>query len=566
MRKTNGHDDTLLAPPKEPGATPQDKPGSGRRGTVLRGSMTPGEPPAMDPQPPVVSLAGESREEGTAISGRYLLGQKLGEGNFGKVYKARHTGLDIPVVIKIQHERLWGDPGQRMDMERRFRLEAKSVAKIKHKNVVAVRDFGMTDDNRLFLVMDYQEGESLKALIEREGALPWDRTKDIAVQVCRGLGAAHRKGIVHRDVKPENVLLVEDEDTGEKGVVKLIDFGIAKIIDEQRQIAEKGGTKDGTALGTPAYMSPEQAKGETVDKRADVYAVGTVLYELVCGTVPFPGENYMRVAQQQAFEQPEPPSARRPDLHIQPEVERLILKALEKDKEKRFASMEEFEAALVAIPEIKASREEAVISEPQGVEAAQAGPEERPAPAPEAEMTAVGGSDSVPAVPAKVPFYRKPLAIVALAGGLALVAGAGLIANRISRHGSPAGTDAAATIPVVPVVIPDAAETQAAPVSQPLAEERKGVKTCRIRLVTQPAGADVLLDGKRRGSTPFELELPISGDKPLFTVRKRGYQEETILVRDCPKEEMRRSLVRARYKKKDTKAPTKIRIPDSLKR
>jgi len=562
MRNTNGHDDTLLAPPKEHGATPQDKPGSGRRATVLRGSMMEPEPPAMGPQPPAVSLAPAGAE---VIGDRYVLEEKLGEGSFGKVYKARHAGLNIPVVIKIQSHSLEGDTGQREDTERRFRLEAQSVARIKHKNVVAVTDFGKTDDNTLFLVMEYLRAENLKTLIEKEGALPWERAKDITVQICRGLGAAHKKGIVHRDVKPENVLLAEDEETGEKGIVKLIDFGIVKIIDEQMQIAEKGRTRAGLTVGTPAYMSPEQARGEAIDKRTDVYAVGTVLYELVCGTVPFPGENLLKVAHQQSDEQPEPPSTRRPDLHIQAEVERLILKALEKDREKRFASMEEFEAALMAIPDIKASREEAVISEPPGNVAEQPGPEERQSPAPEAEIIATGSDGSVPAVPAKVPFYRKPLAIIALAGGLAVAAGGGLFINRMVRHGSPAGTDAAATIPVVPVVIPDAAETQAAPGSQPLAEERKSVKTCRIKLVTQPADADVILGGKRRGSTPFELELPISGEKTIFTVRKRGYREETFEVVPDQNKEMHRNLVHGHFKKRDAKGPGKVRIPDYLK-
>ena len=264
------------------------------------------------------------------IAGRYELEELVGTGGMSRVYRAHDRRLERLVALKVLHERLGADD----EHVSRFHHEARAVAQLSHPNVVTVIDRG-EDGGRRFIVFEYVDGENLKQLCERTGPLPVRRALEIAVAVADGLAYAHEHGVVHRDVKPQNVLLSRD------GEVKVTDFGIARSLD-----AESGLTVTGTVLGTSSYLSPEQASGLRVTPAADVYSLGVVLYELLAGAVPFPGGNQVVVALKHVNEPPPSLLDSRPDVPAR--LASAVARALQKDPEQRFASMDDFAAELRA--------------------------------------------------------------------------------------------------------------------------------------------------------------------------------------------------------------------------
>src|SRR5204863_2813314 len=216
----------------------------------------------------------------------------------------------------------------------RFRHEARAVAALSHPNIVTVIDRG-EHEGRQFIVFEYVDGENLKRLIERRGPAPVATALELAIQIARGLSFAHQQGLVHRDVKPQNVLLNGD------GQAKVTDFGIARSLDVQH-----GMTQTGTVLGTSDYIAPEQAQGHRVDEQTDVYSLGVVLYELLTNEVPFPGENFVAVAMRHINEPPPSIRERRPD--VPPRVEAAVHRAMAKDPRDRFATMAELADELEA--------------------------------------------------------------------------------------------------------------------------------------------------------------------------------------------------------------------------
>jgi serine/threonine protein kinase len=273
------------------------------------------------------------------LEGRYRLLSPLGAGGMGMVYLAEHIGLGKRVAVKV----LRGELSRDATFSRRFELEAIAASQIGHENIVDVTDLGRTPSGELFYVMELLEGRSLGAVLLRERFLPVARAVPILVQVCRALEAAHARGIVHRDVKPQNVMLLARE--GRPDFVKVVDFGISKVSNPQ------GGklTDVGAILGTADYMAPEQATGGEVDTSADVYAVGVLTYELCTGTLPFRGENTFATMLQHMEAKAEPPSKRRPELGLPPELDALVLQALAKEPNGR-PSMARFRAGLEALP------------------------------------------------------------------------------------------------------------------------------------------------------------------------------------------------------------------------
>jgi serine/threonine protein kinase len=261
---------------------------------------------------------------GKRIADRYELEELCGSGGMSSVYRARDTLLDRNVALKILHEHYTDDE----EYVERFRREARAVAQLSHPNIVTVIDRG-EDGGRQFIVFEYVSGENLKELLTRTGPLPIRRAIELALQVARGLAFAHEHGLVHRDVKPQNVLL-----NGE-GEAKVTDFGIARSLD-----VEHGMTQTGTVLGTSNYIAPEQANGRPVEQRTDVYSLGVVLYELLTAEVPFPGENFVAVAMKHINEPPPSILERRPDapLRLAAAVER----ALAKRPQERFPTMAAF--------------------------------------------------------------------------------------------------------------------------------------------------------------------------------------------------------------------------------
>src|SRR4051795_10866 len=261
---------------------------------------------------------------GEVLSGRYELEELVGTGGMSSVFRAHDRLLDRKVALKVLHEQYMADE----EYVERFRREARAVAALSHPNIVTVIDRG-DHEGRQFIVFEYVEGENLKRLIERRGPAPVTTALELGMQMARGLSFAHQQGLVHRDVKPQNILLNGD------GRAKVTDFGIARSLDVQH-----GMTQTGTVLGTSDYIAPEQAQGQRVDEHSDVYSLGVVLYEMLTNEVPFAGENFVAVAMRHINE--EPPSIRdkRPD--VSPRLEAAVQRAMAKRPEDRFHTMADF--------------------------------------------------------------------------------------------------------------------------------------------------------------------------------------------------------------------------------
>ena len=275
---------------------------------------------------------------GQRIADRYDVVRLLGEGGMGQVYEARHVELDKQVAIKFLFLELAEDE----ELLARFRREARITAALRHANIVEVMDFGVTGEGLPWLVMEYLTGESLQEILEREGRLSIPAAKQIMVQILSGLSEAHSQGIVHRDLKPDNVYL--DEVKGQGTVVKLLDFGISKIAghDEKENLQL---TKTGVVMGTPNYMSPEQVMGRVeVDARADLYACGTILFEMLTGRRPFEGETHNEVVVRIMGDPIPDVTELRPD--VPPALVDIVLKALSRERDERLSTADEFIEAL----------------------------------------------------------------------------------------------------------------------------------------------------------------------------------------------------------------------------
>ena len=267
---------------------------------------------------------------GETIGKRYELEEVVGHGGMSSVYKAHDALLERDVAVKVLHDQYNGD----REFLERFESEARAVARLQHPNIVTVIDRG-ADEGCQYIVFEYVAGENLKELVVRRGRLGVREALEIAAEIARALSFAHEHGLVHRDVKPQNVLLNGD------GATKVTDFGIARAID-----VETGMTQTGTVLGSSSYIAPEQASGQPVDPRTDVYSLGVVLYELLTGDVPFPGESFVAVALKHVHEPPPSLLDVRRDVPLR--VVAAIDRALEKNPHDRFPTMDAFAGELEA--------------------------------------------------------------------------------------------------------------------------------------------------------------------------------------------------------------------------
>lgn len=267
---------------------------------------------------------------------RYEVVRRIGEGGMGLVYEAVHTGIGKRVALKVLRD----DYTQRPEVVERFQREAKSASLIGHEHIVDVTDFGVTPTGASYFVMEYLEGEDLATRLERERTLRPAEVVKILLQCCAALGAAHDKGIVHRDVKPENIFLTRRGEDGD--FVKIVDFGIAKMsaLDGAGEPGRKL-TKTGMIFGTPEYMSPEQAAGKPLDHRVDVYALGVILFECLTGRVPFVGDSFMGILTKHLTEEVPRLADVNPDVDCPPPLEAVMLRAMMKDPAARYASMAE---------------------------------------------------------------------------------------------------------------------------------------------------------------------------------------------------------------------------------
>jgi len=245
-------------------------------------------------------IDGDDTLIGTVVAQRYLVKEKIGGGGSGTVYLARHVTLQRKVALKVLHHHLCQDDAA----VERFRREATTMASIENEHIIAVQDFGRTDDGRLYLAMELLTGETLAELLDRSRSLPIPRALAIFNQVCEALAEAHGQGYVHRDLRPANIFLTNKRDHTD--FVKVMDFGLSKLVLSE---LEPGQVTVGMSFGDPRYLSPEQAAGEKVDRRADVYALGIVLYEMLCGVPPFTGDDVFTVINKHLRERAAPASS-----------------------------------------------------------------------------------------------------------------------------------------------------------------------------------------------------------------------------------------------------------------
>ncbi len=504
---------------------------------------------------------------GATVAGRYKIIRKLGEGGMGSVYLAMHTILEKQVALKVLH----GEFARKPDLVDRFMQEAKAASRIRHENVIDISDFGVTPEGHVFFAMELLQGHDLHDAVARAKIsgelLPWARTKKIFLQICSALAAAHARGIVHRDLKPENVYLIDF--LGDPDFVKLLDFGIAKVTDVSSEEGGRKLTKTGMLFGTPEYMSPEQARGENVDHRVDIYAMGCILFQLVSNRVPFEADNFMGVLSQHLTQ--EPPVIP-PEVFDQIGAPRalagVIDRALEKDRDKRWQSIEDLANA---VREVCGDPPAADKSQPmRAANVTSPTQTTRPRPAtgpvstqrPKSETSRVKtqwtGNLHVPeaaAEPAPATKSKLPLiigAVVLLGGGAAAAvfalkgggdAGQGDSVATGSAPGSAAAAPVEPTPPPPPPpqtdVLPDQAE---------------------ILLESEPKGAIVtdLAANRVLGAAPQRFKVAGSTTPRQFKFTLKGYGDSTVEL--VPN----RTLIE--YKETLHKGPTKTntvtKVPD----
>jgi tRNA A-37 threonylcarbamoyl transferase component Bud32 len=384
---------------------------------------------------------------GQTIAGKYAVDQLLAIGGMGAVYRARQIALDRLVALKILHRDLASD---RQYVER-FQIEAQAASRLDHPNSVRMFDFGEDGDGLLYIAMEYAEGRNLAVVIGQDTPLAEPRSVQLMSQVLSALAVAHEMGVVHRDLKPENIIVTQvmGDDGEAVEVAKVCDFGIAKVMPRQPgNGARPLSTLRGVLMGTPEYMSPEQARGEEMTPASDIYSAGVVLYHLLTGQVPFLGDNPVATALKHVTDQPVRPSAHR---RVNPRLEAACLRALKKDIADRFGSARDMRQALrAALP------------------VAPETPTGTPAPA-ETLMSAMPATPPEPAITSR-PTVVMPRGFGArqVMLGLALVAlaGAGVFAGLRRQRAAPAELQppAAATVrlpessrpaPAIPVAVPE---------------------------------------------------------------------------------------------------------------
>ncbi|MDP3275627.1 MAG: serine/threonine-protein kinase [Deltaproteobacteria bacterium] len=461
---------------------------------------------------------------GRMIAGRYSILRRLGEGGMGVVYAALDTRIEKPVAIKILKE----DFAHRQDIVARFTQEAKSAGRIKHENVLDVSDYGGTDEGSFYIVMEMLVGTDLADVLQVDGTIELSRALNIAIQVTRALGAAHAKGIVHRDLKPENIFLLRSEDGRE--VVKIVDFGIAQMKDLSGAEGGKKLTQTGMIFGTPEYMSPEQAKGASIDHRVDIYAVGIILYEMACGRTPFAGDSFMGILTQHLYEPAPAILTVNPQAHITSEYEAVIAKALAKNPDQRFQSMQELGEDLVRVRDG---------GRPTAVSAILTAPVRPTGDIGLISSTNTGAFVTNQTVEVSRQKNSRSSLILGIGLGAAVIlAGAAIALNASSTSTQ---TDRGITTTRTPEATSDAAvaqtQTGAADASTVPSVAQPAVSAkVTLRFVTRPAGAQVFLrDGDTPvcAATPCELEVPVGEERVGYAVFRNKRGEFTVTASEA---------------------------------
>jgi serine/threonine-protein kinase len=490
--------------------------------------------------------------------GNYQIKAKLGEGGMGAVYLGEHPLIGKKVAVKVLLDEL----ASKEDIVQRFFNEAKAVNDIGHQNIVDIVDFGKfrvegSNNDTVYFIMEFLEGEALASRLRRTG-LSLPETLHVMEQCCSALAASHAKGIVHRDLKPDNIYLCPRG--SDKNFVKLLDFGIAKLTGDGG-MGQSQKTRTGLVIGTPAYMSPEQCEGKgQIDHRSDVYSIGVVMYELLTGRVPFPGEGFGEILVAHLTKTPDPPSALNPD--VKPEIEALVLHAIEKDRNRRFQNMQEFVDALRdpaghmqayrPLPGYTPSNtgstqmigDSPTVVSPGGPHATGQGPRPTTLSGAAGEMQPGGGSAG------------KRIGLIAAV--VVVVVGGGLGAFFGLRKSGP-DTGVATNEPTKP--------------DKPVSEN------LRISVSSDPPGASVmrgdtgaLEPGKtplsftvKRGAQTFDIQVKLTGHKPTTrTISTDSDKDQAILVALEKIEEAPKPVAVVEPAKPETPKPDKPVKPDKI--
>ena len=476
--------------------------------------------------------------------GNYQITHKLGEGGMGSVYLAEHPKIGKKVALKILHAEF----GSNADVVGRFFNEARAVNDIQHPNIVDIVDYGIIPngprgDTLVYFIMEYLGGRTLTQTLRNESPFPPERALSIALQIADALSASHRCGIVHRDLKPDNIMLTQRG--REIDFVKLLDFGIAKLTGDS---ATSSRTRTGIVMGTPWYMSPEQCEGRgQVDHRADVYALGVVMYEMITGRVPFLGEGYGEVLVQHLTQTPQAPSTFR---GVAPHIEAIIMKALQKRPDLRFPDMDEFMRAIAdpigyvdSMGGLGAFASRIIMpsnlsGNPVSLPVTYAGAASlTPQPGSLSAVTVshqppttLGGSAGQVHPPATT---KKKLG-VALGGGV-LVIGAAIAAVVVmtSKSNHSAATEPVVVAPAIAVTPPPVvpvAPPPVLPVAPPTVTPPPAPAMVTIDITTSPAGAKVTFDGVDRGVSPVHFQVSKDARKVPLEISLAGFDAITDQV------------------------------------
>ncbi len=504
---------------------------------------------------------------GTTLAGRYRIERVIAKGGMGRVYLATQIPLERQVAIKLL-------TNQRFDAEfrKRFFLEASTCARLVHRHIVTVHDYGEAENGELFMAMEYLDGVPLSKLIQKQVRLPSERACKIALQVCRALRAAHKIGVVHRDLKPGNVIVLTDEDQDGNDFIKVLDFGLVKAF-EGADVAISDLTKSGTWLGSPRYMAPEQIRCQPVDPRTDIYSLGVILFHMLAGRPPFIGANSMEVLEQHLRDRPPAIADVLGRSDYAPELEVIIERCLKKEPGQRYQSMDELigdlkagyrlitgvslhtESTLPTFAEISEASSAALAPVPS------AGPPAGPATGawPLSPVDHLSISQAGSTRGARVTgTIRAPLELLDASrkgpsfGPVSASSSGSGVKVVGSGSGSGIGRPPATTMPYseelndsitgftqdgslivrsstlrwVGLAAIFLLVTLAGFFSVKLFVP-KGPATVKVRVDSRPRGAEVLLEGRRLGLTPivFPMENEAPGTFRTFVVRKEGHED-----------------------------------------
>lgn len=488
---------------------------------------------------------------GRVVNDRYRIVGTIARGGMGKVYRAEQQPLGRLVALKVLNPNYTGENDP--EFHKRFFLEASIASKLTHPNTVTIFDYGKTDDEVFYIAMELLEGRTLHRALREEGPFPADRTMHIARQICRSLREAHGLGVIHRDLKPANVYLVQHGD--ENDFVKVLDFGLVKNLDD------KGGeelTQTGLFMGSPKYMSPEQIRGERVDGRVDVYALGVMMFEMLTGKVPFDRANSVNILMAHIQEEVPGMTAFNPEVHVPAQLESLVRRCMAKDPHARYASMDEVLAALKHCSGISSTMSGefrlADVMGPSGLTLVDGIPPssssvqirgDLPIGTPYSGVSHGHGaplSGNIALGPGSQPRPAKGkwLAVVAIA---AVIAGGVLFGLAPSRS-APAVQAKAASTPATQLEAKSEEPAPSAAAAEPSAGAEPAVDpqpagtmaplsaNVLVSLKSTPPGAMVMVGEREYGPTPTQVEWTGSeaavGREVTFRFQRKGYRDLTV--------------------------------------